>query len=57
MLAAEMLKPTPVRICARVLEDESRMIGSNHLPECLRERMTQATIAVVEDPFESVLNA
>lgn len=35
-----------------VLEDESRMIGSNHLPECLRERMTQAAIAVVEDPFE-----
>lgn len=35
-----------------MLEDESRMIGSNHLPECLRERMTQATIAVVEDPFE-----
>lgn len=28
------------------------MIGSNHLPECLRERMTQAAIAVVEDPFE-----
>ncbi len=21
-----------------VLEDESRMIGSNHLPECLREQ-------------------
>ncbi len=35
-----------------VLEDESRMICSNHLPECLRERMTQAAIAVVEDPFE-----
>lgn len=35
-----------------MLEDESRMIGSNHLPECLRERMTQAAIAVVEDPFE-----
>ncbi len=32
-----------------VLEDESRMIGSNHLPECLRERMTQAAIAVVEE--------
>ena len=35
-----------------VLEDEGRMIGANHLPECLRERMTQAAIAVVEDPFE-----
>lgn len=53
LLAAEMLK-TGARQDLRlwVLEDESRMIGSNHLPECLRERMTQAAIAVVEDPFE-----
>ncbi|EPX0511045.1 tRNA 2-selenouridine(34) synthase MnmH [Escherichia coli] len=53
LLAAEMLK-TDARQNLRlwVLEDESRMIGSNHLPECLRERMTQAAIAVVEDPFE-----
>lgn len=53
LLAAEMLK-TDARQELRlwVLEDESRMIGSNHLPECLRERMTQAAIAVVEDPFE-----
>lgn len=35
-----------------VLEDESRMIGSNYLSECLRERMIQAAIAVVEDSFE-----
>lgn len=51
LLAAEMLK-TDARQDLRlwVLEDESRMIGSNHLPECLRERMTQAAIAVVEDP-------
>ena len=28
------------------------MIGSNHLPECLRDRMVQSPIAVVEDPFE-----
>jgi hypothetical protein len=35
-----------------VLEDEGRMIGSNHLPECLRDRMVQAAIVVVEDPFE-----
>lgn len=34
-----------------VLEDEGRMIGANHLPECLRERMTQAAIAVIDDPF------
>lgn len=53
LLAAEMLK-TDARqdLHLWVLEDESRMIGSNHLPECLRERMTQAAIAVVEDPFE-----
>lgn len=35
-----------------VLEDEGRMIGANHLPDCLRERMAQSPIAVVEDPFE-----
>ncbi len=39
----------PVRICAcGCWKNESRMIGSNHLPECLRERMTQAAIAVVK---------
>ncbi|KNC95233.1 tRNA 2-selenouridine synthase, partial [Trabulsiella odontotermitis] len=35
-----------------VLEDEGHMIGANHLPECLRERMAQSPIAVVEDPFD-----
>jgi tRNA 2-selenouridine synthase SelU len=35
-----------------VLEDEGRMIGSNHLPECLRDRMVQSSIVVVEDPFD-----
>ena len=35
-----------------VLEDEGHMIGANHLPECLRDRMAQAPIAVIEDPFE-----
>jgi tRNA 2-selenouridine synthase len=28
------------------------MIGSNHLPECLRDRMAEAPIVVVEDPFD-----
>ncbi|MEB0772487.1 tRNA 2-selenouridine(34) synthase MnmH [Citrobacter portucalensis] len=53
LLAVEMLK-TDSRQDLRlwVLEDEGRMIGANHLPECLRERMTQASIAVVNDPFE-----
>lgn len=35
-----------------VLEDEGQMIGANHLPECLRERMAQSPIAVVDDPFD-----
>ncbi|HFF8547709.1 TPA: tRNA 2-selenouridine(34) synthase MnmH [Kluyvera cryocrescens] len=35
-----------------VLEDEGRMIGANHLPECLHDRMAQSPIAVVEDPFD-----
>ena len=48
-LAVELLKKDAQRW---VLEDEGRMIGSNHLPECLRERMVTSCIAVVEDPFE-----
>ncbi|MDA8477578.1 tRNA 2-selenouridine(34) synthase MnmH [Citrobacter sp. Awk 4] len=53
LLACELLK-VDARQTPRlwVLEDEGRMIGSNHLPECLRERMAQAAIAVVDDPFE-----
>ncbi len=35
-----------------VLEDEGQTIGANHLPECLRARMAQSPIVVVEDPFE-----
>lgn len=35
-----------------VLEDEGHMIGANHLPECLGERMAQSPLAVVEDPFD-----
>jgi tRNA 2-selenouridine synthase len=35
-----------------VLEDEGHMIGANHLPECLREKMAQSPIAVVDDPFD-----
>lgn len=35
-----------------LLEDEGHMIGANHLPERLRERMAQSPLAVVEDPFE-----
>ncbi|MNB97051.1 tRNA 2-selenouridine synthase [compost metagenome] len=48
-LAADLLKKNASRW---VLEDEGRMIGSNHLPACLRERMAQSPMVVVDDPFE-----
>ena len=48
-LAVELLKKDAARW---VLEDEGRMIGSNHLPACLRDHMVEAPIVVVEDPFE-----
>lgn len=35
-----------------VLEDEGRAIGANGLPEPLRAQMAQASLVVVEDPFE-----
>ncbi|MFP5594164.1 tRNA 2-selenouridine(34) synthase MnmH [Kluyvera sp. 142486] len=52
-LATALLKGAYQRENVRwVLEDEGHMIGANHLPECLRERMAQSPIAVVEDPFD-----
>lgn len=48
-LAVALLKKDAARW---VLEDEGRMIGSNHLPECLRERMAESPIVVVDDPFD-----
>ncbi|HFZ8993835.1 TPA: tRNA 2-selenouridine(34) synthase MnmH [Citrobacter freundii] len=52
-LACELLQRSQDQETLRwVLEDEGHMIGANHLPECLRARMAQAPIAVVEDPFE-----
>jgi tRNA 2-selenouridine synthase len=48
-LAVELLQKDAARW---VLEDEGHMIGANHLPECLRNRMAQSPIAVVDDPFE-----
>ena len=35
-----------------MLEDEGRAIGANGLPEPLRVQMAQASLVVVEDPFE-----
>ena len=40
-----------------VLEDEGHMIGANHLPECMRERMAQSPLAVVEDRLRSAWSA
>ena len=52
-LATALLKGAYQRDKVRwVLEDEGHMIGANHLPECLRDRMAQSPIAVVEDPFD-----
>ena len=36
----------------RTLQDQHHMIGANHLPECLRLRMAQSPLTVVEDPFD-----
>lgn len=35
-----------------VLEDEGAMIGSCHLPEALRARMSVSPVVVIDDPFE-----
>ncbi|MBV8042048.1 tRNA 2-selenouridine(34) synthase MnmH [Pluralibacter sp.] len=52
-LAVALLQKAQQREEVRwVLEDEGHMIGANHLPESLRERMAQSPIAVVEDAFE-----
>ncbi|MER1974521.1 tRNA 2-selenouridine(34) synthase MnmH [Pseudocitrobacter faecalis] len=52
-LASALLQRSEGRETVRwVLEDEGHMIGANHLPESLRERMAQSPIAVVDDPFE-----
>lgn len=48
-LAVDLLKKDARRW---VIEDEGRMIGSNHLPECLRESMVRSSIVVVDDPFD-----
>ena len=50
-LAVAMLKKAASQ-SRWVLEDEGHMIGANHLPECLRDRMAQSPLAVVEDPFD-----
>lgn len=50
-LGVEMLQKAP-KYTRWVLEDEGRAIGANGLPECLRAKMVEASIVVVDDPFE-----
>ncbi|QAV24608.1 tRNA 2-selenouridine(34) synthase MnmH [Proteus hauseri] len=50
-LAVEMLKKSQQNN-RWVLEDEGRAIGANGLPESLRVQMANASLVIVEDPFE-----
>lgn len=50
-LTVDMLKKTQYQT-RWVFEDEGRAIGANSLPESLRNNMAQASLVVVEDPFE-----
>ncbi|MBO0223025.1 tRNA 2-selenouridine(34) synthase MnmH, partial [Vibrio parahaemolyticus] len=50
-LAVELLKKSQ-QYSRWVIEDEGRAIGANSLPQPLRTQMAQASLVVVEDPFE-----
>ncbi|MEQ4921896.1 tRNA 2-selenouridine(34) synthase MnmH [Proteus hauseri] len=50
-LAVDMLKKSQHQT-RWVLEDEGRAIGANGLPESLRIKMADASLVIVEDPFE-----
>ncbi|MCE9946401.1 MAG: tRNA 2-selenouridine(34) synthase MnmH [Hafnia sp.] len=52
-LAVDLLKKQDAGIRHWFLEDEGRIIGSNHLPVCFYDRMQKAPVAVVDDPFET----
>ena len=51
-LAVRMLKKRHAGCHHWVLEDESRIIGSNNLPLALFNGMQQAPLVVIDDPFE-----
>ncbi len=51
-LAVRMLKKQHAGCRHWVLEDESRIIGSNNLPLALFNGMQQAPLVVIDDPFE-----
>lgn len=52
-LAVDLLKKQDQGIRHWFLEDEGRIIGSNHLPICFYDQMQKAPVAVVDDPFET----
>lgn len=51
-LAVQMLKKQQNGCCHWVLEDESRIIGSNNLPLGLFNGMQKAPLVIIDDPFE-----
>ncbi|OAT33943.1 selenophosphate-dependent tRNA 2-selenouridine synthase [Buttiauxella brennerae ATCC 51605] len=54
-LAVTLLKKSDGAQVTWVVEDEGRMIGSRHIPECFREQMQRSPIVVIEDPLEQRL--
>ncbi|WP_438333712.1 tRNA 2-selenouridine(34) synthase MnmH [Edwardsiella tarda] len=54
-LGIALLKQQRAGVRRWMLEDEGRVIGSNHIPLCLYNAMQQAPVAVVEEPFEARL--
>lgn len=55
-LAIQMLKKQHAGCSHWVLEDESRIIGSNNLPLNLFTAMQQSPLVVIDDPFDIRLN-
>ncbi|ACR68833.1 tRNA 2-selenouridine(34) synthase MnmH [Edwardsiella ictaluri] len=54
-LGIALLKKHCAGIRHWILEDEGRVIGSNHVPLCFYNQMLQAAVAVVDEPFEARL--
>ncbi|MEG2828609.1 MAG: tRNA 2-selenouridine(34) synthase MnmH, partial [Edwardsiella sp. (in: enterobacteria)] len=54
-LGIALLKKHRAGIRRWILEDEGRVIGSNHVPLCFYNQMLQAAVAVVDEPFEARL--
>lgn len=52
-VSIDMLKHQEQGLKTMVLEDESRVIGSVHIPKILLEKMTCSPIVAIEDPVET----